>query len=166
MSGLVEAYLNKNLETAVARYDTALAINPSSAPAWLWSTSAHAWLGQGEEAVKRAPRAIELSPFDPHMYMFTSIAGTAQAVAGEYDKSIEYCRRSLRENRMFASTHRILTISLALSERVEEARQAAIELLAIEPGLTISGFRYRYPGNASRHTDLFCGALAAAGVPP
>ncbi len=166
VSGLVAAYLNKDLETAIARYDTALAINPSSAPAWVWSTAAHAWLGQGEEAVKRSPRAIDLSPFDPHMYTFTSICGTAYAVAGQYDKSIEYCRRSLRENRMFASTHRILTISLALSGRVDEARQSTTELLAIEPGLTVSAFRNRYPGNTSTHTNLFCEALLSAGVPP
>ena len=63
VNGLVEAYLNKNLDVAVGHYDRALAINPSEAPAWAWSTTAHAWLGRGEEAVRRAPRAIELSPF-------------------------------------------------------------------------------------------------------
>ena len=165
VSGFVAAYLDKNLETGIAHFDKALVVNPSAASAWVWSTSAHAWLGRGEEAVKRAHRAIELSPFDPHMYTFTSIAGTAYAVAGQYDKAIEYCQRSLRENRMFASTHRILTISLALSERMDEARRAAAELLAVEPGLTVSGFRNRYPGNTSAHTDLFCQALTKSGVP-
>jgi len=165
VTGLVAAYLDKDLEKGIAHFDKALVVNPSAASAWVWSTSAHAWLGRGEEAVKRSHRAIELSPFDPHMYTFTSIAGTAYAVAGQYDKAIEYCQRSLRENRMFASTHRILTISLALSGRVAEARQAAIELLAVEPGLTVSGFRHRYPGNLSGHTDQFCDGLVTAGVP-
>jgi TolB-like protein/class 3 adenylate cyclase/tetratricopeptide (TPR) repeat protein len=165
VSGLVAAYLDKDLETGIANFDKALNVNPSSASAWVWSTSAHAWLGQGDEAVKRSHRAIELSPFDPHMYAFTSIAGTAYAVAGRYDRAIDYCRRSLRENRMFASTHRILTIALALSGQVEEARQAAGELLAIEPALTVNRFRNRYPGNTSAHIDAFCEALATAGVP-
>ena len=165
VSGLVEAYLKKDLDVAMTRYDRALAINPSASSAWVWSTSACSWLGQGEEAVRRSQRAIELSPFDPLMYTFTSIAGTAHAVAGEYDKSVEFCRRSLRQNRMFASTHRTLTISLALAGRVDEARVAGVELLKLEPTLTVSGFKSRYPGSASPQAELFSDALAKAGIP-
>ena len=135
------------------------------ASAWVWSTSAYAWLGDGDEAVRRSTRAIEVSPFDPLMYTFTSIAGTAHAVAGQYDKAIEMCRRSLRQNRMFASTHRILTVSLALAGRAEEARGAAAELLKLEPTLTVAHFKERYPGSASPQAERFAEALASAGVP-
>jgi tetratricopeptide (TPR) repeat protein len=124
-AGLVAGYLQKDLEGAIELHNRALTINPSACSAWLWSTSAYAWLGEGSEAVRRSHRAIELSPLDPQMYLFTSIAGTAHAVAGSYDKAIELCRRSLRMNRMFASTHRILTLSLALAGRESEARVAA-----------------------------------------
>ena len=165
VSGLVAAYLNKDLETAMARYDTALEINPSSAPAWIWSTSALAWLGRGEEAVERSQRAIELSPFDPHRYYFNSIAGTAHAVAGQYEQAIEFCQRALRENRMFISAHRVLTISLALAGRLEEAKRAKEELMKLEPNLTVGRWRSRYPGSASEHTDHFCKALAMVGIP-
>ena len=165
VSGLVMAYLNKDLESAMTRYDRALAINPSASSAWVWSTSACSWLGQGDEAVTRSQRAIQLSPFDPLMYTFTSIAGTAHAVAGRYDTAIDFCRRSLRQNRMFASTHRTLVISLALAGRVDEARAAVIDLLKLEPNLTVSGFKMRYPGSASPQAALFADALATAGVP-
>jgi TolB-like protein/class 3 adenylate cyclase len=164
--GLVAAYLFKDLETAIARYDRALAINPSAAQAWVWSTSAYAWLGRGDEAVRRAPMAIELSPFDPNMYVFTSHAGSAYAIAGQYDQAIEFLRRSLRENRMFTATHKLLTISLALSERMEEARAAASELLSLEPALTVSSFRQRYPGSGAPYAARFCDALRTAGIPP
>jgi adenylate cyclase len=166
VSGLVASYLNKDLETAVNQHNRALTINPSASAAWLWSTSAYAWLGNGGEAVRRSQRAIELSPFDPQMYMFTSIAGTAHAVDGQYDKAIEWCRRSLRQNRMFASTHRILVISLALSGRAEDARVAGADLLKVEPSLTVARFLKRYPGSDSPHAKVFGEALASAGVPP
>jgi len=165
VSGLVSAYLHKDLQHAIEQYNRALTINPSACSAWLWSTSAYAWLGDGEEAVARSRRAIELSPLDPQMYLFTSIAGTAHAVAGRYDNAIDFCRRSLRQNRMFASSHRILTISLALSGRQAEAREAAGELLRFEPGLTVSGFLKRYPGSGSAHARTFGEALRSAGVP-
>jgi len=163
--GLVSGYVNKDLERAIASFDRALVINPSAASAWAWSTAAYAWLGRGDEAVARSHRAIELSPLDPHMYVFTSLAGTAHAVAGQYDKAIELCRRSLRENRMYLATHRLLVIALALSGRTDDARAAVGELLALEPTLTVSGFRQRYPGTTSAHAELFCEALASAGVP-
>ena len=166
VAGLVAGYLNKDLQNAIELHNRALTINPSAASAWLWSTSAYAWLGDGAEAVRRSHRAIELSPFDPQMYLFTSIAGTAHAVAGLYDKAIELCRRSMRLNRMFASSHRILTLSLSLSGRGQEAREAAAELLKVEPSLTASGFLKRYPGSESAHAKVFAEALSAAGVPP
>lgn len=165
ISGLVAAYLNKDLEGAIHLYNRALTINPSAASAWVWSTSAYAWLGNGEEAVRRSTRAIEVSPFDPQMYTFASIAGTAHTVAGQYDKAIDLCRQSMRQNRMFASTHRMLTIALALAGRTEEARAAADELLKLEPNLTVTHFRERYPGSASPQAARFAEALASAGVP-
>lgn len=164
--GLVAAYLYKDLETAIARYDRALAINPSAASAWVWSTSAYAWLGRGDEAVRRAPMAIDLSPYDPNMYAFTSHAGSAYAAAGQYDQAVVFLQRSLRENRMFTATHKLLTISLALSGRVDEARTAATELLSLEPALTVSSFRQLYPGSSAPYAGAFCNALQLAGIPP
>lgn len=166
VSGLVLGYLYKDLEAAIELHNRALAINPSAAPAWAWSTSAYAWQGDGSEAVRRSHRAIELSPLDPQMYLFTSMAAAAHAVAGLHDKAIELCRRSLRLNRMLVSSHRILTLSLSLSGRRDDAREAAAELLRLEPNLTASGFLRRYPGSKSAHARTFAEALSAAGVPP
>ena len=100
------------------------------------------------------------------MYVFTCIAGTAHAEAGLHEKAIEFCQRSLRENKMYTATHKILTVSLALSGHIVEARQAAGELLKLEPYLTVRDFQKRYPGNSNSSVTVFCEALAAAGIPP
>ena len=163
--GFVAAYLNKDLETAIRLFKEARDINPSLPWVWVWSASVLAWTGRGQEAVECSRHAFELSPFDPHRYYFHSIAGTAHAVAGNYELAIEVCRRAMRENRMFVSTHRLLTISLALAGRLEEAQRAREEVMKLEPTLTVTGWRSRYPGNASEHTERFCEALAMAGVP-
>jgi hypothetical protein len=52
-----------------------------------------------------------------------------------------------------------------LAGRQDEATARARRLLDLEPGLTVAGFRLRYPGSASPHADLFCDALARAGIP-
>lgn len=166
VDGLITAYFDKDLDGALARYDRALTINPSSVQAWAWSASANAWLGHGAKALELIERAMQLSPFDPHMFTFTSIAGAAEASMGNYPAAIEWARKSLRENRRFTSSHRVLTIALTLSGRAEEGRAAARQLLALEPGLTVGRFRARYPGSSSPHVDEFCRALSVAGVPP
>lgn len=165
VNGLVHAYLNKDLEAAIGQYDRALTMNPSAAPAWAWSTSAYAWLGKGDEATSRAPRALALSPLDPNIYAYRTMAGMAYLVAGDYDQAIAFCRQSLRQNRMFVSTHRTYTIALVLAGRVEEARAAARDLTALEPGLTVSAFLQRYPGAASPQARVFSEALGVAGLP-
>lgn len=165
VGGLVAGYLNKDVDSAISQYDRALTINPSEASAWVWSTAAYAWKGNGDEAVRRAPRAIELSPFDPNMYSFTSMAGTAHLVAGDYPRAIEMARHSLRQNRMFATTHRVLAMALALSGRMDEARDAAAELMRLEPTLTVTRFLERYPGRESPHAQRLADALGRAGVP-
>ncbi|MEO8132973.1 MAG: adenylate/guanylate cyclase domain-containing protein [Betaproteobacteria bacterium] len=166
VNGLVAAYLDKDLEKAMGIYDRALTINPSNASAWVWSTSALAWLGRGDEAVLRAPRAIELSPFDPNMYSFTSLAGVAHLVAGDYAKSIELSRMSLRQNAMYTSTHKTLSVALALDGQIDDARIAVGNLLKLDPALTVRGFLQQYPGRATEHAPRFAAALASAGLPP
>lgn len=166
VNGLVAGYLDKNPAKAMTLFDRALAINPSTPSAWVWSTSALAWLDRGDEAVSRAPRAIELSPFDPNRYAFNAMAAVAHAVAGDLEKSIESSRQSIRQNALFASSYRTLAIALALAGRLDEARTAVNQLMKLEPSLTVSGFARRYPGRDSRHAAGFLSALAVAGVPP
>jgi hypothetical protein len=72
----------------------------------------------------------------------------------------------LRENRTYTHAYRLLVMALMLAGREEEARASARRLLALEPGLTVAGFRRRYPGSASPQADLFCDALARAGLLP
>lgn len=73
--------------------------------------------------------------------------------------------RSLRENRLHTPTLRTLAAALVLSGRVDEARETVDRLRELEPGLTVSAFRARYPGRASEHAERFASALELAGLP-
>jgi len=163
--GQVASYLYKDFDLAFRRFEAALQINANAAPAWMWSAAAHAWMGNGPRAIEEINKAMALSPYDPLMYAYNAYAGMAYLVDGQYERAIECALRSLRENRTYTSAYRLLVIALVLARRENEAEASARRLLELEPGLTVAGFRRRYPGSASPHADLFCDALAKAGVP-
>jgi TolB-like protein len=164
--GHIASYLFKDFDLAFRRFETALGINASAAPAWLWSAAAHAWMGNGSRAVEEINKAMALSPYDPLMYAYSSIAAMSYLADGQYERAIECALRSLRENRTYTSAYRQLVMALVLAGREDEARAPARRLLELEPGLTVAGFRQRYPGSASPQADYYCDALARAGVPP
>jgi TolB-like protein/DNA-binding SARP family transcriptional activator len=164
--GLIASYLYKDFDLAFRRFEAALNINANAAPAWLWSAAAQAWIGNGSEAIDEINKAMALSPYDPLMYAYSGNAAMAYLVDGQYDRAIECALRSLRENRTYTAAYRLLVIALVLAGREQEARASARRLLDLEPGLTVEGFRRRYPGSDSPQADLFCDALTKAGVPP
>jgi adenylate cyclase len=165
MDAFVAGWSRHDLDTAERRLSQAVAANPNEPLALVHSAITHCWRGRGVEAVQCADRALSLSPLDPMMYYFTSAAGQANLIAERYERAIELSTRSLRENRLHTPTLRTLAASLVLSGRIDEARETVERLRALEPGLTVSAFRARYPGRDSPHAERFATALEAAGLP-
>jgi tetratricopeptide (TPR) repeat protein len=163
--GQIASYLRKDFGSAFEHFAIALELNPNCAQAWAWSASARAWMGEGPRAIEEITKAIALSPYDPLMYLYTSNAGMAYLADGQYDRAIEYALRSLRENKTFTSAYRTLVMASQLAGKAEQARRMVHHLLQLEPGLTVAKFRDRYPGSAAPQTELYCDALAKAGLP-
>jgi TolB-like protein/tetratricopeptide (TPR) repeat protein len=164
VSAHIRSYLERDFEGAADSFERALAINPNSSLAWALSGVCAGYMGDGEGAVERVSRAIELSPFDPLAFYHKSMLAHAYLVAGRLDKAITWARRAMRENRCYTSTHRVLSISLALAGRIDEARAVIGELLTIEPNLTLARFRARYPARDAAVTARYAEALERAGL--
>jgi adenylate cyclase len=165
VDAFVTAWSLHDLDAAERRLAQALAANPNEPLAWLHSGITHAWRGRGAEAVKCADRALSLSPLDPMMYYFNSLAGMANLVAENYDRAIDLSMRSLRENRLHTPTLRTLAAAFVLVGRLNEAREMMTRLRELEPGLTAGVLQARYPGRDSPHAGRFIGALIKAGLP-
>jgi adenylate cyclase len=99
VDAMVSAWSRHDLNIAERRLAQALAANPNEPLAWLWSALIHAWGGHGSEAMQCADRALSLSPLDPMIYYFNSLAGMANLIGERYDRAIELSTCSLRENR-------------------------------------------------------------------
>jgi adenylate cyclase len=165
IDGFVHTNLLKALDVARARYELALQVNPNDSLAWLLSGMLHAFKGEGAQAVKSTQRALRLSPLDPHRYFYDSLAGGAALAAGHYERAVELTQRSLRANRMHASTFRMLAIAQWQLGREAEARATVAELMRIEPNLTVTGWLERSPSAGYPIGTLCADTLRQAGVP-
>jgi adenylate cyclase len=161
----VAAWARHDLVAAEQGLSDALASNPNEPLAWLWTAIVHAWRGRGAQAVESADRALSLSPLDPMIYYFNSLASTANLFDERYERSIELAKRSLRENCLHTPSLRTLAAAQVLAGRLKEARETVRKLLVLEPRLTVGAFRTRYPGRDSPQFEKFAEALRAAGLP-
>jgi len=166
VDALVSAWSRHDLDTAEHRLAQALAFNPNEPLAWLWNAIVHAWRGRGSEAAESAERALSLSPLDPMIYYFNSLASTANLIGARYERAIELAESSLRGNCMHTPSLRTLAAAQVLAGRIEEARGTISRLRTLEPQLTVSAFKARYPGRDSPQAETFAAALQAAGLPP
>ena len=157
--GHVAAYLHKDFDLAFRRFETALRVNPSSAPAWLWSAAANAWIGNGPGAVEEINPAISLSPYDPLMYAYTTVAGMAHLADVQYERAAECGLRSIAQNTTYAATYQLLILALVLAGREVEAQPYIPQLLEAELGFTVERYRRRFPGSATPTGQLYCEAL-------
>src|SRR5262249_48301803 len=127
--------------TAAAALDRALAVNPNAAHAWLIRAHIHAVRNQPEAAIEAIERARRLSPFDPYTYFYAAIIAVAHLAARRFEQAIEWADRALHDRPRLVSAMRIKVAAWAHLGRLDEARADLGQMLAIDPKLTIAGFR-------------------------
>jgi tetratricopeptide (TPR) repeat protein len=165
IQGHTAAYLRKDFDQAFASLEKALQINSNSARAWLWHASAHGWSSQGGPAVEKITRAMALSPYDPLICAYSGSASLAYLADHQYERSIEFALRSVRENRSYSGAYKLLIPALVMAGREKEAQAPVQQLLRLEPEFTVEQFRRRFPGGSSEIGALCADGLAEAGVP-
>ena len=135
IAGLVIWFADREYDAAFEIFERALSISSSNVFALGHSAFAYAWMGQGDLAVQRATRALEVSPFD------TLIAHMAIAVtalhAGRFDEALNAAARAVEANSSFSVPQVLLTIALARLGRMDEAQSAADRALTLDPTFTM-----------------------------
>lgn len=165
VEGFARANVLREFDEAGLCYARALDHNPNDSLAWLLTGMLHAFKDEGEAAVRACTQARRLSPLDPLRYFYDSLAASAALTAERYDSAIALARASLKANCSHMSTHRALTAALGLAGRLDDARLASQELLARDPGFTVSGFLARTPGQAYAASARVAEGLRRAGLP-
>jgi adenylate cyclase len=151
-------------EEAIDLFNQALAFNPNSVFAWALSALTLSYLGRPDEALERLQNVWRLNPFDPLNFYFWIVAGIAEFVAGRYNESISWLRKSKRAHPRFRPCLRTLAAALAMSGDEIGAQTVAHELLELEPSFSVNTLLAWYPFRPNDLARLGQG-LRAAGLP-
>jgi class 3 adenylate cyclase/TolB-like protein len=165
IDGLVHTHFLKRPDIATERYDLAIAADPSNGLAWLLRGTQFAFMDEGERAVADTQHAIRLSPLDPQRWYYDSLAATACVSAHRYEEALRLAQQSLRANRKHTSTVRVVILAQWHLGRRDEAREAARDLMTLEPSFSVRRWLERSPAAAYNLGKDFANVLESVGVP-
>jgi adenylate cyclase len=135
--GAVHTFV-RNHGTARVLLERAVSLDPNCAWAWSRLGWIENYADRPDEAIKNFERALRLSPMDPMNFNNYVGIGTAHEISEEYDEAGALYRRALVERPNAVWIYRALASVLSGAGRIEEAKQALVEVLRNYPDLTIS----------------------------
>ena len=165
MGGFVVGILERGeYETGLEAIDRSMALSPSSALAFGFSSIIRAWMGEESTAIEHAKLAVRLSPCDPLIYLPYVGLAIAQFYAGNFVEAASAASRASAANPRFSVPRYLRAAALVRLGRLDEARALAAVLLELQPGFTIGRLASGTITTPERMTML-ADALRQAGLP-
>lgn len=164
MGGFVVGILARDYGTALDALDRSLALSPSSALAFGFSSLIRVLKGDDRIAIEHATMGIRLGPYDPLIYLPYVGLSYAHFFEGRFADAASAASRASAANPRFSVPRYLHAAALARLGQVEEAQAIAQILLRVQPGFTIGGL---VSGNITTHERmaLLADALRVAGLP-
>jgi DNA-binding SARP family transcriptional activator/Tfp pilus assembly protein PilF len=150
---------------AMDLFRQALDIAPSSAMAWTLSGCCMAFAGDAAEAIRRATRALELSPNDRESYKFFYTFCVAYYIAGDYEQAAYWGQKALVEKAVWRGAGGFTAASLSALGRLSQAREIAARDIVSSPERTVSRIVEALPFEDAARRMLYGQHLQAAGFP-
>jgi tetratricopeptide (TPR) repeat protein len=116
--GFVKLFYDWDPQGAAAEYRRALVLNPNSAQAHYWYSSAFLNMGQYDESIVEAERAIELDPFS---LQANAVLGWQLIGARRYAEAREQLHRTIDLDPDYAIAHWLLGQTYLFDARVAES---------------------------------------------
>jgi tetratricopeptide (TPR) repeat protein len=124
-------------EPAVMHLSQSVELNPNFALGHAGLGYAYACGGQPERGLEPLEQARRLSPCDPFLAIYAPVAHYMALFALErYEETTAVCRAFAASHPHHAGAWRILTGSLGLLGKIDEAREALSRTLALQPDLS------------------------------
>jgi tetratricopeptide (TPR) repeat protein len=152
-------------ELAIRHLSTSVELNPSFALGHAGLGYALAVGGQPERGLQALERAHRLSPRDPFLATYASVVRYMALFAlKRYEETIAVCRATATLHPNHAGAWRVMTVSLALLGRTDEARKALVHTLTIQPDLSSAHVANDTPYADPAHRARFLEGLRKAGL--
>ncbi|HEY4857921.1 MAG TPA: adenylate/guanylate cyclase domain-containing protein [Xanthobacteraceae bacterium] len=129
--GIAIGLVEHDRPLAQEAFETALAVSPSAAWAYLWGALIMGWGGEAENAIEWGERGIRLSPFDPWISAALHGVFLGHFLRGRYEEATTAVRRAIRSKPGFSISHMMLAASLVKLGRIDEAKTASERVLAL-----------------------------------
>jgi TolB-like protein len=146
--------------------ERAMAIAPNDAETCMWSSLSHAYAGDVQEGLRRAERAIRLSPDDPLLFRYEHFLSLCHYMAGDFEQAALWGLRSVRRNGSYLSNMRATAMVLVALGRVDEARDLGRRVIALVPDFRVRDLVARLPFHDPAMREESGRRLEAAGLPP
>lgn len=129
-------YINdRQFELGVAAAERALALDPNSADAYVNLAFGRVYQGLPQDAIPLVLKAMKLNPRYPTQY--PSILGRAHYHLKQYDEAVRVLRQVMEMNPGRTRPHLYLVLSYVASERLDDARWEAQQVIAHEPSFRV-----------------------------
>ena len=119
--------------------------------------------GRPRDAIPLFREAIRLNPKPPNIYI--RFLSKALRECRQYEEAIALARKAIAQEPDDLVAYELLTSSLMLAGREEEARKAAKQMLRIDPKYSVSRMEKMGHPKIRATVKRFCDALRKAGLP-
>jgi adenylate cyclase len=141
----ISLYNYADYEAALEHAEHAISVNPNDFGAHLGRGRALAFGGRPAEAEEPLLIALRLSPRDPLKSSALNTLAIARYFRGDYAEAAKLEQRAIRDYPGYPIPHRWLAASLGQLNRIDEAREALRQAIAISQASFDSFVRQRQP---------------------
>ncbi|HEY5598688.1 MAG TPA: adenylate/guanylate cyclase domain-containing protein [Kiloniellales bacterium] len=164
LGGFTLGLVAHDRDAARQAFEAALALSPSCALTYVLGSVVMVFAGDAERGIEWGERALRLSPFDPMSYAPWLSIALGRLQRGEYEAAADAAQKVFQANPYWSTAHFLLAATHVKLGRLDAAKSAALRVLELQPGFTISGTCAAFDIHPSIAEPL-SEALSLAGLP-
>lgn len=165
MAGQTLSFVASRVEEGAHLLSRAISLDPNLAMARTFYGYTQVYLGNPEAAIDQLKVALRLSPVDPRIFLTYAGLALGYFFAGRHEEAASAATIALRQQPHFLGANRAGMASLAMSGRIEEARQACAQALRLDPTQRVSNIPERIPLRRPDDVAQLAEAFRIAGLP-